>query len=82
MIWIASGITSLKYVAGVCSLIATCEADGVNPVDSLADVLIRVQTHPPSRIDELLPHCWSDRRWRTHPEHRHGRLATREERAT
>jgi transposase len=31
----------------------------VNPVDSLADVLLRVQTHPASKIDELLPHNWS-----------------------
>jgi transposase len=30
----------------------------VNPVDYLADVLIRVQTHLASRIDELLPHNW------------------------
>ena len=28
----------------------------MNPVEYLADVLIRVQTHPASRIDELLPH--------------------------
>jgi len=27
-------------------------------VDYLADVLTRVQTHPASRIDELLPHNW------------------------
>ncbi len=33
-------------------------ADVVNPVDYLADVLTRVQTHPASRIDELLPHNW------------------------
>jgi len=31
----------------------------VNPVDYLADVLLRVQTHPASRIDELLPHNWT-----------------------
>ena len=31
---------------------------GVNPVVYLADVLVRVQTHPASRIDELLPHHW------------------------
>ena len=27
--------------------------------DYLADVLLRVQTHPASRIDELLPHNWT-----------------------
>jgi transposase len=37
------------------SLVATCEANGVNPIAYLADVLMRLQTHPMSRIDELLP---------------------------
>ena len=36
-----------------------CEANDVNPVAYLADVLIRVQSHPASRIDELLPHNWT-----------------------
>ena len=47
-----------ENVAGLFSLIATCEANGVNPTEYLADVLMRVQTHPASRIDELLPHNW------------------------
>ena len=38
--------------------IATCEANQINPVDDLADVLLRVQTHPASRIDELLLQNW------------------------
>jgi transposase len=45
-------------LASLYSLIATCEANGVNPVAYLADVLLPVQTHPASRIDELLPHRW------------------------
>ncbi len=48
-----------ENLAGLYSLIATCEANGVNPVEYLADVLIRVQTHRASRIDELLPHHWT-----------------------
>jgi hypothetical protein len=48
-----------ENLAGLYSLIATCEANGVNPVDYLADVSLRVQTHPASRIDELLPHHWT-----------------------
>ena len=48
-----------ENLAGLYSLIATCEANQVNPVDYLADVMLRVQTHPASRIDELLPHNWS-----------------------
>jgi transposase len=48
-----------ENLAGLYSLIATCEVNGVNPVTYLADILLRVQTHPASRIDELLPHNWS-----------------------
>jgi transposase len=47
-----------ENLAGLYSLIATCEVNGVNPVAYLADVLLRVQKHPASRIDELLPHHW------------------------
>ena len=45
-------------IAGLYSLVATCEANDVNPVEYLSDVLIRVQTHPADRIDELLPDLW------------------------
>jgi transposase len=48
-----------ENLAGLYSLIATCEVNGVNPVSYLADVLLRVQTHPASRVDELLPHNWA-----------------------
>jgi transposase len=47
-----------ENLAGLYSLIATCEANGLNPVEYLADVLLRVQTQPAARIDELLPHRW------------------------
>jgi len=40
------------------TLVATCEANGVNPQDYLADVLVRTHDHPQSRIDELLPQNW------------------------
>ena len=46
-------------MAGLYSLIAACEANDVNPVDYLADVMLCVQTRPASRIDELLPHAWA-----------------------
>jgi transposase len=48
-----------ENLAGLYSLIATCEVNGINPVAYLADVLLRVQSHPSSRIDELLPHNWT-----------------------
>jgi transposase len=47
-----------ENLAGLYALVATCTANGVNPTAYLADVLIRVQTHPASRIDEILPHNW------------------------
>jgi transposase len=47
-----------ENIAGLYSLIATCEANSVNPYEYLRDVLIRVTDHPASRIDELLPDRW------------------------
>jgi transposase len=46
-------------LAGLYSLVATCDSVDVDPVEYLKDVLMRVDTHPASRIDELLPHKWS-----------------------
>ncbi|NVJ09869.1 transposase domain-containing protein [Myxococcus sp. AM001] len=37
---------------------ATCEANGVNPEAYVADVLLRLGSHPAARLDELLPHRW------------------------
>ncbi len=45
-------------IAGLYSLVATCEARGINPFEYLTDVLARVQDHPASNIDELLPGAW------------------------
>lgn len=46
-------------LAGLYSLVATCEANKVNPTEYLKDVLVRIHEHPNSRIDELLPHNWT-----------------------
>jgi len=40
------------------SLLAMCERHDVNPEAYLADVLLRVQDHPKTRVAELLPHRW------------------------
>jgi transposase len=48
-----------ENLAGLYSIIATCEANGVNPVAYLADVMMRVGNHPASRIDEILPQNWT-----------------------
>ena len=45
-------------LAGLMSLLATCEENGVNPEVYVADVLMRVNHHPASKLDELLPHRW------------------------
>jgi hypothetical protein len=37
-------------MAGLYSLVATCEANSVNPIDYLRDVLLRISTHPADRI--------------------------------
>lgn len=44
--------------AKLASLLATCVLHDVNPQEYLADVLIRIQTHPASQIDDLLPDRW------------------------
>jgi len=47
-----------QNLAMLMSLVATAEASGKNPAHYIADVLMRIQTHPAKRIDELLPHNW------------------------
>ena len=47
-----------ENLAVIGSLVASCEAEGVNPEAYLADVLERVSEHPASRIEELLPERW------------------------
>ena len=49
-------------IAGLYSLVATCEARGINPFEYLADVVARVQDHPASAIDSLLPGAWAAER--------------------
>jgi len=46
-------------ITGLYSLVATCEARGINPFEYLADVLARVQDHPSCAVDELLPGAWA-----------------------
>jgi transposase len=40
------------------SLVQTAERHGVNALAYLEDVLMRVQTHTASRVEELLPDRW------------------------
>jgi hypothetical protein len=45
-------------LAGLYSLVATCDSVGLDPVEYLKDVIMRVDGHPASRIDEMLPQNW------------------------
>ncbi len=40
------------------SLVTSCVQNDINLETYLADVLIRIQSHPMSQIDDLLPHRW------------------------
>jgi len=48
-----------ESLAGLYSLVATCESRGINPYEYLTDVLTRVQDHPAHKLDELLPGPWA-----------------------
>ena len=52
-------VASGKSLVGLYSLVATCESRAINPFDYLTDVLARVQDHPASALDELLPGAWA-----------------------
>ncbi len=47
-----------EELAGLYSLVSTCEINGVDPLAYLTDVLGRTGSHPASKLDELLPHIW------------------------
>ena len=44
------------------SLLETCSRLGINSQEYLADVMVRVNTHPQSRVEELTPHGWKAKR--------------------
>lgn len=49
-----------EAAAIVYSLIESCRLIKVDPAVYLADVLVRVATHPASRVDELVPARWKE----------------------
>ena len=55
--WTELGAENIGIVNG---LLATCRMQDVDPRIWLTDVLLRIDTHPASRVDELTP-----RRWKT-----------------
>ena len=48
-----------RNAAIIYSLIETCARCGINPHQYLTDVLVRVGTHPQSRVAELTPRGWA-----------------------
>lgn len=48
-----------ENLANLYSLVVTCEANAIEPTAYLADVLMRISTHPAATIDDLLPHRWA-----------------------
>jgi transposase len=58
--WVGHNVSG-HNLAVLQTIVATCIANDVNPQDYITDVLIRVQTHPASRIDELLPMNWQQK---------------------
>jgi transposase len=58
--WLFAGsMPGAHRAALLYSLIQSCRLAGVEPFRYLRDVLLRVATHPHSRITELTPHGWA-----------------------
>ena len=47
-----------RNLANIFTVVETCRLHDVNPEPYIADVLIRMQTHPASDIDDLMPWNW------------------------
>jgi transposase len=56
--WVGSDKAG-ENLATLQTVVHTCIACGVNPNEYLADVLVRVGTHPAAAIDDLLPMNWT-----------------------
>jgi transposase len=59
----AGHVEGAENLAVLQSLVATCQVHRANPLEYLADVLIRIQTTAADQIDSLMP--WN---WRPPPE--------------
>jgi transposase len=60
--WLFAGsMRGGRAAATIYTLVESCKRASVDVLAYLADVLVRVATHPASRIDELLPMNWAKR---------------------
>jgi transposase len=57
--WLFAGSVRGGHAAAtIYTLVESCKLAGVDPYAYLADVLLRVATHPASRVEELVPASW------------------------
>ena len=47
-----------EVLADAMTVIETAKLSGLNPEAYLADILGRIRSHDPKRVDELLPWAW------------------------
>ncbi len=58
--WLFAGsMRGGRAAAVIYTLVESCKVSGVDALAYLADVLVRVATHPATRIGELLPANWA-----------------------
>jgi transposase len=50
-----------QHIGVIQSLLVTCRLHDVNPYTYLVDVLQRIDQHPASRVEELVPRVWKDK---------------------
>jgi transposase len=67
--WLFTGsLRGGRAAAVVYTLIESCRLANVDMIAYLADVLVRVATHPANRVEELLPGNWATLRAASPPE--------------
>jgi len=50
-----------EHVGIIQSLICTCKQHKINPYTYLTDVLLRINQHPASQVEELTPRLWKEK---------------------
>jgi len=49
------------YVGIIQTLLSSCKLQGIDPYTYLVDVMQRVDRHPASKVDELIPRNWKEK---------------------
>ncbi|MFN6193517.1 MAG: transposase domain-containing protein [Pseudomonadota bacterium] len=78
--WLFAGsLRGGRAAATIYTLVASCKSAGVEVLDYLPDMLVRVATHPAGKIDQLLPMNWARHFAPAAPGWRRGRGGGRRE---